>query len=70
MDQSLKRLQERFNMTPPNKQWEFIHQLMGKIEKREEDIMILRSKYDRGKAIMTSHGISSSEVSGGISISR
>jgi len=43
---------------------------MDKIEKWDKDIIILWSKYERAKVIMASHGISSSEVSGGISIFR
>lgn len=51
-------------MPPPNEQWAFIQSLMEKIEKRDSEILILRGKYERAKAIMASHGISSSEVSG------
>jgi len=69
MDQSLKRLHERVDIPPPNEKWEFIQQLMDKIEKQDKEIIVLRSKYKRAKAIMTSHGISSSEVLGEITIS-
>lgn len=37
---------------------------MDKIEKQDKDIITLRSKYERSKAIMASHGISFSEVLG------
>jgi len=41
---------------------------MDNIEKKENDIVTLRGKYERDKIIMASHGISSSEGSGGMSI--
>lgn len=68
MDQSMKRLQERMDMPPPNEQWAFIQQLTNRIENRDKDVIVLRRKYERAKAIMASHGINSNDVSGGMSI--
>lgn len=51
MDKYMKRLQERVDMPPPNKHCKFIQQLIDKIEKRDKDIIILRSKYERAKTI-------------------
>jgi len=30
---------------------------MGKIEKRDNDILVLRNKYERDKVLMASHGV-------------
>jgi len=49
-------------MSPPNEQWAFIQQLIDKIE-------ILREMYERAKEILGSHGISTSDISSGMSIS-
>ena len=57
-------------MSPPNEQWAFIHSLMDKIEKKDNDIEVLRDKYRHAKALLTTQDINTSRVSGRISISR
>jgi len=61
MEKSIKSLH-----APHNEQWAFIQSLMNMIEKRDDDILTLRGKCERSKAIMVSHGIRSSEISSGV----
>lgn len=63
----MKILEERVDMPPPSEQWAFIKSLMDILEKKDNNMIVLRGKCERDQELMASHGISGSEILGGIS---